>query len=435
MLFLPYLREKKMEPRLKKEISFYTGNEKGNILDYQLSTFNQIWSKIQKNVPYYKTLVLENKAPQTIDTWEDFQQFPIIDRGYARENITDFSDQSREADAWVTTGGSTGTPLKYPSWSEEAKDYEPNLWYARSFYNISRSDRMFRLWGHSHTLGSGLTKYKKMIAFKIGHPFIGYKRFSAYDLSDDKLLEAGNQIIKFKPNYIIGYSKALRMLTDVNKHRRSEFHKLKLKAVIGAAEGFEKEEDKDFIEDIFGCPVGLEYASMETKILAHTHPDGEYKLLWRNNLVECVDKNGNPSESGRILVTSLYPRAFPLVRYELGDIISHTQKDSESVYAFKRVQGRDNDFLMLDKDTPIHSESITHAIKLSDHIIGYQIRYSTYFSYTLYLKVNDNFKNGSIDEIRKRLNQIDDRLNTMEIKVVDNLKQTLAGKTKWLMKE
>src|SRR5699024_2120067 len=108
----------------------------------------------------------------------------------------------------------------------ESKGYEPSLWYARNFYKIRRSDRMFRLWGHSHTLGSGLSKYKKMLAFKIGLPLIGYKRFSAYDLSDAKLRKAGSEIINFKPHYIIGYSKALYMLGKVNADRKKEFHKL-----------------------------------------------------------------------------------------------------------------------------------------------------------------------------------------------------------------
>src|SRR5699024_10623444 len=136
------------------------------------------------------------------------------------------------------------------------------------------------------------------------------------------LKKAGEQIIQFKPDYIIGYSKALQMLAKANMDRKKEFNRLNLKAVIGAAEGFDKDDDRDFISEVFGCPVGLEYASMETKLLAHTHPEGNYRVLWRDNLVECVDENGQPSENGRILVTTLYPRAFPLVRYELGDLIT-----------------------------------------------------------------------------------------------------------------
>src|SRR5699024_5328769 len=105
--------------------------------------------------------------------------------------------------------------------------------YVRDFYGIKRSDRMFRLWGHSHTLGKGLSKIKNKLKFDIGLPLIGYKRFSAYDLSEEKLREAGTAILKFKPKYIIGYSKALYMLAKANEDKRTAFHKLKIKAVMG----------------------------------------------------------------------------------------------------------------------------------------------------------------------------------------------------------
>src|SRR5699024_12698687 len=82
----------------------------------------------------------------------------------------------------------------------------------KRFFYINRADSMFRLWGHSHTLGKGLTRIKNKLKFDIGLPLIGYKRFSAYDLSNAKLKEAGEAILKFKPNYIIGYSKAINML-------------------------------------------------------------------------------------------------------------------------------------------------------------------------------------------------------------------------------
>src|SRR5699024_8103842 len=181
-------------------------------------------------------------------------------------------------------------------------------------YNIKRSDKMFRIWGHSHTLGKGLSRIKNKLKFDIGLPLIGFKRFSAYDLSDAKLKEAGDEILKFKPKYIIGYSKALYILAKANEDKKEEFHKLNFKAVLGAAEGFERKEDREFVSEVFGCPTGLQYAAMETNYLAQTHPDGEYKALWKNSIIECVDDNGYPAETGRILITSLYPRAFPLIR-------------------------------------------------------------------------------------------------------------------------
>ncbi|MEI3606612.1 hypothetical protein SPD48_12975 [Pseudogracilibacillus sp. SE30717A] len=435
MSLLPYLREKNIRPKVRKEQEFYNNMEVGKITNYQINVFNQIWETIQTHVPYYNDLVNKRKVPKIITNFEEFKKLPTIDRSFANQHIKELIDRSKKPDSWGTTGGSTGNPLQYPSWKTETQECEPAVWYVRDFYNIKRSDRMFRIWGHSHTLGSGLTKYKNMLKFKIGLPLIGYKRFSAYDLSNEKLRDAGEQIINFKPKYIVGYSKALYMLAKVNADRKTEFHKLNLKVVMGAAEGFDKNEDKNFISEIFGCPVGLQYATMETKYLAHTHPDGGYKVLWRNNLIECVDNEGNPSQSGRILVTSLYPRAFPLIRYEIGDIITGTEKNLESVYRFEAVKGRDNDFLMLDENTPIHSEGITHAIKFSKKVTAYQIRYTKDLKYTIYLKSDVEITENDIREIKHRLLKIDKRLAELEIKRVNELRQTIAGKTKWLTRE
>src|SRR5699024_8551139 len=358
--------------------------------------FNNLWQKIQKNVPYYQKLVSKNLVPEEINSWEDFLKIPIQNRAYVRDNISEFSDMTRQADKYVTTGGSTGTPLKYPSWKEEATLYESSVWYARSFYNIKRSDRMFRLWGHSHTLGTGLTRLKNQIKFSIGLPLIGFKRFSAYDLSEERLREAGKQIIEFKPDYIIGYSKAINILARVNEDRKSEFHRLNLKAVMGAAEGFENESDIEYISSIFGLPVGMEYGSIEANLMANTHPDGTFKVSWRKNLIESVDEYGESSNQGRILITTLYNRAFPLIRYELGDIISGCEKNGISVYTFKEIKGRDNDFLILEDGTPIHSEGITHAIKFSEKIAAYQIRYTKDKVYTIYVRSNEKVNDDDI---------------------------------------
>lgn len=435
MSIISFFRAKKTKRLVKKEAKVYNGMANEKKSEYQLKKFNNLWKKTYKDIPYYNKLVESNKLPKTINTWEDFSKLPIIDRTYIRENISKFINETKKADRWLSTGGSTGTPLNYPKWDSEAKYTEPNTWYARTFYNVNRSDRMFRLWGHSHTLGKGLSKYKNIIKLKLGHLMIGYKRFSAYDLSGKNMRLAGKEILKFKPKYIIGYSKALNLLAYYNQDRRNQFKKLDLKVVIGAAEGFDKESDKKLVSDVFGCDVGLTYSAMETSLLALTHPEGNYKVLWNNNLIECVDDNGNPASKGRVLVTSLYPRAFPLIRYELGDIIVDTLKDGNSVYEFKEVQGRDNDFLKLDEKTTIHSEAISHAIKYSEKITAYQIRYTKDLEHTIYLISNEEITEKDKNEIKKRLSKIDERLSKIDIKQVEMLKQSIAGKTKWLIEE
>jgi len=90
---------------------------------------------------------------------------------------------------------------------------------------------------------------------------------------------------------------------------------------------------------------------------------------------------------------------------------------------------------MLDDGTPIHSEGITHAIKLSNQITAYQIRYTEDGVYTIYVTSNEKLLNSEFDKIRRRLKQVDTRLASLEIVQAERLKQTIAGKTKWLLSE
>lgn len=435
MILLRLMRERKMNPLLKKEKNFYKNIKKNEIERYQLQQFNKIWRELYQNVDFYKELFDNGEVPYEFKSFEEFIRLPVLTREYVNRNRNQFINKSKEADTWGTTGGSTGNPLKFPKWNSEASFCTPAIWYVRDFYGVNRSDKMFRLWGHSHTLGKGLTRIKNKLKFDIGLPLVGFKRYSAYDLSEKKLKKAGEEILKFKPKYIIGYSKALYMLAKANEEKKEKFHKLNLKVVLGAAEGFDQIEDGNYVSEVFGCPVGLQYASMETNYIAQTHPNGNYRALYKNHIIECVDDKGNPSDTGRILITSLYPRAFPLVRYELGDIIVNCKKDNNSVYAFERIEGRNNDFLLLDDQTPIHSEGVTHAIKFSSIITSYQIRYTKNKKYTIYVKADEKLTDKDFIKIKSRLNQVDPRLSKLDIKQVDKLKQTVAGKTNWLIEE
>src|SRR5690625_1498853 len=175
MFLLPYIRERKIKPQVEKEKKIYNNTAVEEVSQYQFKTFNELWQDIQMNVPFYKEFVNENKL-RNIRNFDDLRQLPIIDREKANKYMKQLMDTSQEPDSWGTTGGSTGNPLQFPMWRSEKQASEPTVWYARDFYNIKRSDKLLRLWGHSHTLGSGISRLINIMKFKIGLPLIGYKR-------------------------------------------------------------------------------------------------------------------------------------------------------------------------------------------------------------------------------------------------------------------
>ena len=76
---------------------------------------------------------------------------------------------------------------------------------------------------------------------------------------------------------------------------------------------------------IFGKPVLSLYAAKETYNIAHECPAGRHHINAELMLVEVLDENDAPcppGKQGRIVITTFYNTAQPLVRYELGDEVT-----------------------------------------------------------------------------------------------------------------
>ena len=77
------------------------------------------------------------------------------------------------------------------------------------------------------------------------------------------------------------------------------------------------------------------------------------------------------------VVTSLYPRMTPLIRYKLGDEIgfdnfSVLSNCKMSVIKFSRVIGRCNNPVVLPSGRQLHSEVVSHLVRNETIIQGYQ---------------------------------------------------------------
>jgi phenylacetate-coenzyme A ligase PaaK-like adenylate-forming protein len=137
-----------------------------------------------------------------------------------------------------------------------------------------------------------------------------------------------------------------------------------------------------------------------------------------------------------VRVTSLYPRCFPLVRYELGDEIELWEREADfatGIDSFKRVIGRCNDHVQLMDGAIIHSEAFTHAVRSCRAISGYQVVQagtSVNIDYT----APSNLPAEQLAEIRSRLAKVHPQLGLVEINRVERLQQTIAGKTRMIIR-
>jgi phenylacetate-CoA ligase len=395
----------------------------------QLEAWNTEWNRIIRDVPYFSQLVQSGNLPKHFSSWLEFlERVPITSRAIVQKNGKQMASMSRRPDCYRTTGGSTAQPVQLPAWASEHNYTRPDLWLGRSWYGVRPDWRLFLIWGHSHLLGTGFKRRLNALKRETADRFLGYYRFSAYDLTNTSLRKCAEEMLKFQPNYLLGYSVALDRFARANQPLQAQLRSLGVRVAIGTAEGFPASDSKALLGGLLGCPIAMEYGAVETGVIAHTHPDGNYRVFWRNYFLE-VERS--PSESGghRLRITSLYPRCFPLVRYDIGDEIELCDADQEtySIDRFRAVLGRCNDYAELPDGTLIHSEAFTHAIRAASQVLAYQVVQDR-GSIQIRLICDQPLSRDSVDYIRSRLKQVHPRLADAEIKRVPCLEQTIAGK-------
>ena len=108
--------------------------------------------------------------------------------------------------------------------------------------------------------------------------------------------------------------------------------------------------DKILLEKYLGIPIVNEYGASELDLLAFQNPKGEWQVNSETLFIEILDENNQPvsnGTSGKIVVTSLYNKAHPFIRYEIGDIGVLDEKSTWKKPLLKQLIGRTNDVAIL----------------------------------------------------------------------------------------
>ena len=148
------------------------------------------------------------------------------------------------------------------------------------------------------------------------------KKYTALKDSNIPMEEMVEFLNKFQPKIICTYVSTIEALA---KEQIKGNLRLKLKEVITGGETLAP-KTREYIETVFGCKMRSMYASTEASGIALDCDYGHLHLHNENLIVELVDENNHPvsvgEKSHKILITSLYERTVPLIRYEVSDKVT-----------------------------------------------------------------------------------------------------------------
>lgn len=309
-------------------------------LDYVKDTRNEILSFHVKNNEFYKSFIQD----KTIDSWEDV---PILQKINLQKPLEErISDGYTLKSIYVNkTSGSSGHPFVFAkdkfchalTWAEILNRFG---WFNINFNNTLQA-RFY---------GIPLDK-KGYYKERIKDAFSSRYRFAIFDLSDEKLKGFLDVFKRKRFVYINGYTSSIVLfakylnknniiLTDVCPT---------LKYCLVTSEML-FDDDKKLLEKTFNVPVINEYGASELDLIAFTDKKDEFIVNSETLFVEILDENNKPvshGNPGRIIITSLYNRAHPMIRYDIGDTgILHKSSTAKKPILEKLI-GRTNDFASL----------------------------------------------------------------------------------------
>ncbi len=312
---------------------------------------------------------------------DTFSRLPIVTKKEIRSRFDDLiADTAHPAYYYrATTGGSTGTPISVLH--DRRPPLETAAWRMMRWWNIEPSDDMAFIY-----------RLRRKFPYSVLNDIMWWptKRISldASLMTDASMRDFLRRYESLKPAVLQGYTGAVY---EFALFVRDNNLTITPPAAVWVTSAPLSEGQRSIMQTVFGAPVYDQYGTCEVMWLAaeckernglHINHDLRY--------IEFVDEEGKPvpdGEWGRILITDLENKVFPLIRYEIGDMgrrLTRTCPCGVTLPLMDKVRGRITDVVRLPNGTIISGEFLTTIF--DDHpeaVAAFQIHQKVDLSITL----------------------------------------------------
>lgn len=372
----------------------FLNNQSVEATKRRLKLLEQHLNYVTSRVPYYKNL--ENASSLT--------DFPILNKEEIRSKQTRMlADNFDVSELHVaTTSGSTGTPFKLYQDKRKRRRANAESMHLGSLagYQIGAPLWYLKIWTER-------TSYSHLGAFARNMRQIDVSKFNEQDALN-VLTEAHQQNKRIS---IIAHSSVLETMARALQHtKRDDVGSGKIAALIGQAEPL-SEHAREILWERTGVFPVARYGMQELGLLGQQAPtnDKTYMLNLASHIVEVLeidsDDRASVGEIGRVVVTDLFNKAQPLVRYDTGDlaVVGRNEPQTGFIESLETLEGRSRDRLYDVDDKPISPLVSYNFWWKFPGILQYQIIQQNRGQYVLKLHVNADFEHEVelVEELKK----------------------------------
>lgn len=290
--------------------------------------------------PFYRSFI----GSRDTSSWE---KIPVMQKADLQKPLIErLSTGFPKNKVYVNkTSGSSGTPFIFAkdkfchalTWAEILDRFG---WYDLNFHQSLQA----RFYGIPlDVMGYQKERFKDRLSKRY--------RFPIFDLSDAKMEYFLNVFRRKKFDYINGYTSSVVLFAKFLQKKNISLTNIcpTLKYCVVTSEML-YDRDKKLMETVFGVPVINEYGASELDLIAFTNPKGQFLVNSETLFVEILNEENQQvphGKPGRIVITGLYNKAHPMIRYDIGDTGILESSSTFKRPVLQQLIGRTNDIARL----------------------------------------------------------------------------------------
>jgi len=394
------------------------------LVDDQASRVRHMVTWCGARIPYYRELFAElGLDARDIQGPADLAALPILEKETVRARPEHFlPDEPRPRLIPQTTGGTTGTPLRYWATTDAVQfNYAVYESRCRKWAGVRFGDRLASFNGQPIVPAA-----EQKGPFWRWNLAFNQMYFSVYHLNERNLPSYVGELERFGPKLLTGYTSAIHRLAT-HLLAADQVGRIRPKAIIVSSETLLPAARQD-MELAFGCRVTNAYSLGELVAFVTECDHGEMHVSTENGVLELLPFDGDTE----IVATGLTNLAMPLLRYRTGDLATAAEEGSSAcgrgLPRLADLTGRSDDVVRTPEGSVVGPAPMSLAFQKVPNLRRAQVHQDSVDRLTVLLEVADAFGNEDQTlleaELRRRLGP----MIGLDFERVDTIPRTSGGK-------
>jgi phenylacetate-CoA ligase len=352
-----------------------------------------------------------------------------------RESLPEIISGGKVLASWDrrATGGTTSSPVtfycdKKALWKKDAYTQAMDCWFGKQI-----GDKIVFLWGAHQDFSGSPT-----LGMRLRN--LAYQRrliLPSSPLDDEILRDYYSKIVEWGPSFLQAYPTPLyEFCLFLQKHR------LKLPSLEGVSVTAEVlyQEQRHLIEETLGLRVFNWYGSRELgRVASECKLHDGLHINEPSLYVEIESDSSLPGDCGHLIVTDLFNRATPLIRYRTGDVARFVEGEcpcGRSLRKISAVEGRLTDMIFLPNGRKVPGVSLTNrVVKNFEEISELQIIQKGYTSFTVRYVRGPKFSASSLEKFLVSFYDYIDTRVVVTFEEVHKIPIERSGKVRFVINE